>query len=611
MPQTILTYTFQPSQVFIATTANLTLIIQNPAGGQPVQFKGGPRGDEIDITFPIGNGDTDLSASNQFQVSATPSVFTCGLRGGLFALRATADYVLQPGASIMLQFQNIVVNGAVTKPSSSASVAIAEYLGASTGNTNCVIQKLPPELGVIAWVVPMTVGLQQNATLFWQSMGGIGVKVVGFGDGTGSKDFKVSGNPPYSDNTKINVPSATESQRTYTLQVYTSDQKHKETAVTLTQMPPVITAFTGSKQGTIGVSDSVVLTFNSIYGSSSSLTTPALQLNNPTSPQTVFPGKDIVAAYKPDYTNLPDTASYQLMVQGFQKPANATLEFKLAPVGLSYFKFTVKGNDGKLSGAKFLTDPATWTPTSLDISTDPYKLTIFQPGGTSDVYYLGNGDTTHPQIQYFDAKDAGNGTYNFNWITANLQSLILNPGNYQITGNDIKNGTKNLTLVDRTYTLTGTGTNGEIINSVLQIPAAKIMDAHVELVAADPSCEVTVAAGSAIPNYYKDISARNRQDAMDAIAQLTFADIWRSIKWRIEQGTVRLDQQPPPSGKHNLQVQVNGVSGKSTIATAIVDDSLSNASTDERRRYVERKVRNALVDSLNTAKMYNVTGSCN
>lgn len=151
-----------------------------------------------------------------------------------------------------------------------------------------------------------------------------------------------------------------------------------------------------------------------------------------------------------------------------------------------------------------------------------------------------------------------------------------------------------------------------IILVVVLLVIMSILGGASTALAVDPNCTVNVAAGAAIPNYYGAPNAVTRKDASDAIAQLVFANMYRNPPFRINQGNVRLDVQGGVAGGgRNWQVQVNGVSGNSTIAAAIIDGNLANASTPQRRRNVERSFRNALVQSLTNATIYTATGPCN
>lgn len=126
----------------------------------------------------------------------------------------------------------------------------------------------------------------------------------------------------------------------------------------------------------------------------------------------------------------------------------------------------------------------------------------------------------------------------------------------------------------------------------------------------DPNCTISITNTGPINNYHVP-SPANIQDATDAISQLVFADIWRLPPFRISVRTVRLDVQGAiAGGGRNWQVQINGISGASTISAIIVQGNLATASTEERRAYVQRMVRNALVQSLNTARSMDVNGPC-
>lgn len=64
-------------------------------------------------------------------------------------------------------------------------------------------------------------------------------------------------------------------------------------------------------------------------------------------------------------------------------------------------------------------------------------------------------------------------------------------------------------------------------------------------------------------------------------------------------------------GSSNLQVQINGQKGSSTIATVLVRPGVLTASTSDRQAFVARKSRNGLVESLNSMNIHSVTGNCN
>lgn len=470
---TVFEYSFAPPQVFVATTTDLTLTISNPIDGPTIQWQGGPNGDEIDVTFPAGSDISDLM--NQLPVQTKvlqPQGFSCVRSGDYFAIKSAVGTTIEPGDKIVVVFENAVING----KTGSATTGIQEYVGPNNNRTSVAISKIAQELAVIAWLDPYVVGLYEQANLNWQSAAGIGVKIFGFSGGTGEKDFPVSGDPPYPGTTKVNVPSTTESQRTYTLQVYTGDNRHAQQNVTLTQHSPLITSFTGNKTSPLKVNSSVTLTWHSLFGAGTTLSSNSgLDRNNPQSPLEVNPGKELLKTFFNNYSNLPETVTYTLAVNGFQEPAYADVSFTLAPVGLVYFKYTTN-NEGLLSGVKAALDPEQWTAQKIEFpSSDLAILTFYQPGGKAEKYYLGSGDKEHPQIQYFNAVSKGDNIFEFSWVTANLDAskgMVLLPGNIQITGDEVASGSKSLQVTSTAeYTLSGVGINGQSIVSKLVVQA--------------------------------------------------------------------------------------------------------------------------------------------
>ena len=141
--------------------------------------------------------------------------------------------------------------------------------------------------------------------------------------------------------------------------------------------------------------------------------------------------------------------------------------------------------------------------------------------------------------------------------------------------------------------------------ALLTLPTAPVR-------AVDPNCTVNVAQGGAINNYFGAPNAQQQRDATNAIAQLDFNDIWRNPPFRINFGTVRLDVQGAINGGgRNWQVQINGVNGNSTISHATIQGPLAGASTADRQAFVQRKMRDALVQSLNSGNSFDVNGNCN
>ncbi|MDE3205664.1 MAG: hypothetical protein KGQ66_15770 [Acidobacteriota bacterium] len=122
---------------------------------------------------------------------------------------------------------------------------------------------------------------------------------------------------------------------------------------------------------------------------------------------------------------------------------------------------------------------------------------------------------------------------------------------------------------------------------------------------------IEVAQGNGINNYFEP-NRSQREDAQEVINKLEYEDIWRGSKTLREAGTMRLDMQGSYSeGQftiYNLQVQVNGISGSSTVAHALVSDEVCQDDPANQRGVVN-KVIGALNQSLDTGSTYSVTGS--
>lgn len=78
----------------------------------------------------------------------------------------------------------------------------------------------------------------------------------------------------------------------------------------------------------------------------------------------------------------------------------------------------------------------------------------------------------------------------------------------------------------------------------------------------------------------------------------------------------RLDRQPPPSGGANIQIQLNGLSGDSSIATCVINQSVldsmatwPNGLLTHQNGWLTRQVRIALTRSLKTGNIFHISGS--
>jgi hypothetical protein len=301
--------------------------------------------------------------------------------------------------------------------------------------------------------------LGKPSTLFWQSFGGTSVEVSGFPSGSGKKTFPVQGDPPYPGNTAVTVPSD-QAQRDYTIEVFSGSGEHRQVGVTLTQNPALITRYVTQPTpapNPFNPTASIGLLWSTLYASKVYLLSPTgmpvQQQPNPLSPITIWPGRDAIAS-APDLQQIPDVVTYTLEAQGFQKPDTDEIVFELASVKVLYFKY-LTNEDGTLSDVSFQTD-GDWP--ALQMVSDPNLnvLTVYQPGSKSAVLYLGSGDTTHPQIQYFASKPAEGGGFTLSWVTANLTALTLQPDGYQVPPEYIAKGSYNVNpSVTMSYVLQG------------------------------------------------------------------------------------------------------------------------------------------------------------
>jgi len=463
MPNSKLTYRVTPPAAFVATSVGIVISATNSSGAD-IEFN---KADEIQITFP------DTIVANQNFTASTPegSGYSAGkaLAGNYFSVKAPFGFNLKPGDAMTITFSQVPI---ASDPDSGSNIGISE----SIGGGDPVLVSLPFEvkaagLGIIAWLDKLVVGESQPATLNWQSSGGVQVVVSGFPTGTGQKTFPVQGEPPFLDSTIVYVPIQPQKpqQWFYTVTVYTGAGNHEQITVALQQNPPIINSYTSDPElKKIRVDASAVLSWHVQFASSVILTTPTIpnwrQPINANS-YTANPGADLRKAYRFNFSQLPKTADYILTANGFSQPAVETITFTLEPVSLLYFKFSSKGGPNII----FKTDTANWNSPSKSSDPNLSTFTIYQPGGTADVYYLGSGDTVHPQIQFFDftKKD---GKFQLEWVTANLKTLVLNPNGIAITESQIANGTMEVEAAG-VYTLTGTTAAGLSVNSVLEVSA--------------------------------------------------------------------------------------------------------------------------------------------
>ena len=123
---------------------------------------------------------------------------------------------------------------------------------------------------------------------------------------------------------------------------------------------------------------------------------------------------------------------------------------------------------------------------------------------------------------------------------------------------------------------------------------------------------INVIQGAAIPNS-ATYNANQARDARTAIAAVDFNDVWRGGRTIANTALVRVDSQGNDgNGRANLQAQLNGVTGSSTIAHVLVDASVSAVSGQAQAAqalYAIRQIRGALQQSLTSGRTYYVSGT--
>jgi hypothetical protein len=94
-----------------------------------------------------------------------------------------------------------------------------------------------------------------------------------------------------------------------------------------------------------------------------------------------------------------------------------------------------------------------------------------------------------------------------------------------------------------------------------------------------------------------------RRDAATAIAGIQYNDVWRGAGTISNTDLVRVDNQGTTSNQEvNLQAQLNGVKGKSTIATALVQQQVGTTAGNNVawQATALQLIQNALTQSLNS-----------
>lgn len=475
---TILQYTIAPNQVFVSLTQSLVLTITNPSMTTPVTLDGN-NPDQINVVFPVSppasEADGLVDAGVTFTVPPVAGYAIGNPAGSTWTIVPNGVQTIAPGGSITVQFQGVAVNA--TQPGSPV-IAITEYIGDNVGHYKLTVTKLPQTLNIIAWPKSYQVGLNEPAVLYWNSIGGTSVTVNNLPGGSGSTTIPVQPPPPYAGTYSVVLPNSVGwTNHTFGLVVNANDGSHAQASIPISQMPPYITAFNASPAppNPLPANQSVNLVWSMLFAAGAYLTKPfgAARAVQPyqIKPLTVQPAADVLAGVAGNYAALPLNATYMLQATGFQGSPSATVSFPLAPVGLLYFKFANSPAGGGTPQVQFLLDNPAWTATDLSGGggsfNDVSVLTVYQPGGASNVYYLGLGDTTHPQVQYFAATQNGN-QWTLSWVTGNLVSLTLN--GVAVAQGSVASGTKVVTpTTSTTYVLVGTAASGATISSTLQV----------------------------------------------------------------------------------------------------------------------------------------------
>jgi hypothetical protein len=468
---TILQYAVAPQQFFVGLTQSLTLTITNGTTS-PVSLDQNDA-DEIDVTFPVSPplSEADgLVDAVTFSVPQPPPGWSVGPRtGSMWAIAPNGKQTINPGASVSVQFTGLAVNATVGNP----VIKVQEFIGDGSGTYSLTVTKVPQALSVIAWPVPYTVGLNQNSIINWNSFGGVSVTVENLQYPPYSQTINVQGNPPYSDSLAVHL-LPTDPGHSFGVVVNTGDGRHAQTSVPISQASPLITSFAPmtTPPNPLPAGQTVQLAWSTLFAAQAFLQRPngtnAAVQPNPLRPLTVNPAAEVLQGAGGVFDSLPANATYTLQTTGFQTPASMSLAFPLARVALSYFKFTTNPSGGGTPQVVYAVANPAWPAVGLTGGGGSFSsvwvLTVYQPGGNNDVYYLG-GDTTHPQVQYFAATASGK-QWTLTWVTANLAALTLNG----VAQDQIASGSQTVEpTVSTTYVLSGTGTNGQTITSSLDV----------------------------------------------------------------------------------------------------------------------------------------------
>jgi len=452
---------FVPNKVFVDSKDTLKFVAQNKSNTDPVDFKAGRGGDSITVEFPQGDSSSDLVSDLSFKGTVINKYFVCNLVGNKFIITATQNTQIGGGESLDVNFNDMPINTAT----GDAKVKVSYFIGSDSGSNSPTISKKAQVLGVIAWLDPLVVGLNQNSLLQFKSVASTSVVVSGYPEGVGEKTFDT---PPYSGSDNVGVGADDIPQRIYTVTAWADGNQSQPETLALTQVPPVICEYSPKEELTVKPDEKVELKWRARFGDGNTLQWLQSSKSNAQQPYKVIPGEDLTKVYNVANNNaqfMPESVTYTLTVEGYKAPVTQKFQINVNPVQLKYLKYE---NDD-LTGIVHDFTPSSWAAVALSYGNNSLDLTIFQPGYKKDEYHLSTADDVHPMIQFFEAKD---GT--LKWITANLKTLSLNvispvPSSTPIDDKDIKTGTCPVPGGAGTIELVGEGNNGQSIRSELKL----------------------------------------------------------------------------------------------------------------------------------------------
>lgn len=121
---------------------------------------------------------------------------------------------------------------------------------------------------------------------------------------------------------------------------------------------------------------------------------------------------------------------------------------------------------------------------------------------------------------------------------------------------------------------------------------------------------ITRTQGNQIPNLFAP-NAGQRSSTQNVIALLQYGDLWRGAGTLRDNGVMRVDMQgqiPGPPIQSNIQVQVDGVRGNSTVAHVIVSSTIQTNDPANQRGSLNAVIA-ALNQSLDSGRSYTVAGT--